>query len=68
MSRLLTLDCSPHSIPPLQVFAEADPAQPSLLFQYYLLDTTGFQPSVFTTKIPGSTTIPRRRRPLGREL
>lgn len=24
-ARLLTLDCSPHSIPPLQIFAEADP-------------------------------------------
>src|SRR5207247_621615 len=27
--------------------------KPSLLFQYYLLDTNGFQPSVFTSKIPG---------------
>jgi hypothetical protein len=55
LSRILTLDCSPHSIPPLQIFAEADPTAGgrSLLFQYYLLDSTGFQPSVFTTKIPG---------------
>jgi hypothetical protein len=54
LSRLLTLDCSPHSIPPVQIFAEADPrTSRSLLFQYYLLDSTGFQPSVFTTKIPG---------------
>jgi hypothetical protein len=53
-ARLLTLDCSPHSIPPLQIFAEADPVnKKSLLFQYYLLDSTGFQPSVFTTKIAG---------------
>jgi hypothetical protein len=53
-SRLLTLDCSPHSIPPLQVFAEADPVTSrSRLFQYYLLDSTGFQPSVFTGVIPG---------------
>jgi hypothetical protein len=53
--RLVTLDCSPHSIPPLQIFAEADPAAggKSQLFQYYLLDNTGFQPSVFTTTIPG---------------
>jgi len=51
--RLLTLDCSPHSIPPVQVFAEADPTMggKSRLFQYYLLDSTTFQPSVFTTKI-----------------
>jgi len=54
LARILTLDCSPHSIPPLQIFAEADPTTSrSLLFQYYLLDSTGFQPSVFTTKIPG---------------
>jgi hypothetical protein len=54
LSRLLTLDCSPHSIPPLQVFAEADPTTSrSLLFQYYLLDSTGFQASPFTTKIAG---------------
>src|SRR5262245_59123913 len=34
--RLVTLDCSPHSIPPLQVFAEADPVtSKSQLFQYY---------------------------------
>jgi hypothetical protein len=54
LQRLLTLDCSPHSIPPVQIFAEADPVtNRSLLFQYYLLDSTGFQPSVFTTKIKG---------------
>src|SRR5215813_11352048 len=51
--RLVTLDCSPHSIPPLQVFAEADPVtSKSRLFMYYLLDSNGFQPSVFTTRIP----------------
>ena len=54
LQRLLTLDCSPHSIPPLQIFAEANPVtNRSLLFQYYLLDSTGFQPSVFTTRIDG---------------
>jgi hypothetical protein len=53
--RLVTLDCSPHSVAPLQVFAEADPAMggKSRLFMYYLLDSTGFQPSVFTSSIPG---------------
>jgi hypothetical protein len=40
-----------HTYLPLQVFAEAD--NPSQLFQYYLLDTTGFQPNVFTAIIPG---------------
>ena len=52
--RLVTLDCNPHSVTPLQVFAEADPTtRKSRLFMYYLLDSTGFQPSVFTTSIPG---------------
>src|SRR5262249_3265476 len=52
--RLVTLDCSPHSVTPVQVFAEADPiTRKSQLFMYYLLDNTGFQPSVFTTRIPG---------------
>src|SRR6266851_212216 len=38
----------------VQVFAEADPViHKSRLFMYYLLDSTGFQPSVFTTRIPG---------------
>ena len=54
LDRLQTLDCSPHSVPPLQVFAEADPkTRQSQLFMYYLLDSTGFEPSVFTTVIPG---------------
>jgi len=52
--RLVTLDCSPHSIAPLQVFAEADPVtSKSRLFMYYLLDNSGFEPSVFTTRIAG---------------
>jgi hypothetical protein len=58
--RLVLLDCSPHSIAPLQVFAEAD--NKSLLFQYYLLDSTGFQPSVLTTKIPGINDDPSTMR------
>jgi hypothetical protein len=40
-----------HSYLPVQAFAEA--GQPSQLFQYYLLDTTGFEPNVFTAVIPG---------------
>jgi hypothetical protein len=35
----------------VRAYAEAD--QPSQLFQYYLLDTHGFEPNVFTAKIPG---------------
>jgi hypothetical protein len=49
--RLSQLADRPHSVLPLQVYAEADGA--SQLFQYYLLDTNGFEPNVFTTIIPG---------------
>ncbi len=49
--RLVEMAGRPHSLLPLTVFSEAE--QPSQLFQYYLLDTTGFQPNVFTAKIPG---------------
>jgi hypothetical protein len=49
--RLVQLAARPHSVLPVQTFAEAD--QPSQLFQYYLLDTSGFEPNVFTTRIPG---------------
>jgi hypothetical protein len=41
----------PHSQLPTQAFNEADGA--SRLFQYYLLDTNGFEPNVFTTIFPG---------------
>ena len=41
----------PHTFLPIQAYAEAD--KPSQLFQYYLLDTHGFEPNVFTTRIPG---------------
>jgi hypothetical protein len=41
----------PHTALPIQAYAEAD--QPSQLFQYYLLDTSGFEPNVFTSIIPG---------------
>ena len=49
--RLVQLADRPHTYLPLQAFAEADGA--SQLFQYYLLDTTAFQPNVFTTIFPG---------------
>ena len=53
--RLAQLANRPHTYLPLQVFNEADGA--SQLFQYYLLDTSGFEPNVFTAIIPGG---PRR--------
>lgn len=49
--RLIRLARRPHTYLPLQIFAEADGA--SQLFQYYLLDTTGFEPNVFTAIFPG---------------
>jgi len=49
--RLAQLANRPHTYLPMQTFAEADGA--SQLFQYYLLDTTGFEPNVFTAIIPG---------------
>ena len=49
--RLARLANRPHSQLPTQVYAEADKA--SQLFQYYLLDTNGFQPNVFTKIFPG---------------
>jgi hypothetical protein len=55
--RLVQLADRPHTYLPIQPFAEAqNPDQSpksSLLFQYYLLDTTGFEPNVFTSIIPG---------------
>jgi hypothetical protein len=49
--RLIELGERPHSFLPLTIFSEAP--TPSQLFAYYLLDTTGFQPNVFTTTIAG---------------
>src|SRR2546425_6128376 len=48
--RLIRLADRPHSYLPIQAFAEADGA--SQLFQYYVLDTTGFEPNVFTAILP----------------
>jgi len=50
-SRLGRMARRPHSYLPLPAFAEADKS--SKLFQYYLLDSDGFQPNVFTAIIPG---------------
>ena len=57
--RLLQMARRPHSQLPTQAYAEAhfDHApfkpKPSQLFQYYLLDTTGFESNPFTSLIPG---------------
>ena len=57
--RLVQLAGRPHSQLPTQAYAEAHfdkpPFKPkaSQLFQYYLLDTTGFEANPFTSLIPG---------------
>ena len=50
-ARLIELAGRPHTYPPLTVFSEAP--TPSQLFGYFLLDSTAFEPNVFTTTIPG---------------
>lgn len=55
-NRLAILAGRPHSQLPTQAYAEAsdkNKPKPSQLFQYYLLDTTGFEPNPFTSLIPG---------------
>ncbi len=49
-NRLIELAGRPHTYLPATAFSEA--ANPSQLVTYYLLDTEGFQPNVFTAKIP----------------
>ena len=49
--RLEVMAERPHSALPTQAYAEAD--LPSQLFQYYLLDTTGFEPNPFTKRFQG---------------
>jgi hypothetical protein len=49
---LVRIASRPHSQLPVQAYAEAD--GPSQLFQYYLLDSTGFEPNPFTSLIPGA--------------
>src|SRR5215467_37945 len=57
--RLVRLAGRPHSQLPTQAYAEAHSdhppmkPKPSELFQYYLLDTTGFEPNPFTAIFPG---------------
>jgi len=52
---LENLAVRPHSILPVQARAEAD--KPSQLFQYYLLNTQGFEPNVFTKRITGANDV-----------
>ena len=57
--RLVRLADRPHSQLPTQAYAEAHfdkppfKPKPSQLFQYYLLDTTGFEPNPFTAIFAG---------------
>jgi len=57
--RLVRLADRPHSQLPTQAYAEAHfdnqpfKPKPSQLFQYYLLDATGFEPNPFTAIFPG---------------
>jgi hypothetical protein len=57
--RLVRLADRPHSQLPTQAYAEAHSdktpfkPKPSQLFQYYLLDTTSFEPNPFTATFPG---------------
>src|SRR5262245_43811444 len=57
--RLVRLADRPHSQLPTQAYAEAHfdtppfKPKPSQLFQYYLLDTTGFEPNPFTSLLSG---------------
>src|SRR5688572_19209240 len=64
-NRIVEMAGRPHTYVPQTVFSEVkgagkDADVPSQLFQYYLLDTTGFQSNVFTSVIPGinDTAIP----------
>jgi hypothetical protein len=50
-ARLVRLAGRPHSVLPVQAYSEAD--SPDQLFQYYLLDSTGFEPNPFTHLFPG---------------
>ncbi|HEY8159274.1 MAG TPA: hypothetical protein VIF10_11285 [Methylobacter sp.] len=55
-NQLAILAGRPHSQLPTQAYAEAhtdNKPKPSQLFQYYLLDTKGFEPNPFTTLIKG---------------
>ena len=49
--QLVKLGARPHSTLPIQAYAEADLR--SQLFQYYLLDTHGFEPNPFTKQFQG---------------
>ena len=49
--QLMVLAARPHSMLPVQAYAEAD--APSQLFQYYVLDARGFEPNDFTKVFPG---------------
>ncbi len=59
--RIVSIGARPHTFAPLTVFSEAQSA--SRLFAYYLLDSKGFEPNIFTTTIPGINDGMARPRP-----
>jgi len=58
-NQLVRIASRPHSQLPTQAYAEAHTdtppfkPKPSQLFQYYLLDISGFEPNPFASLIPG---------------
>ncbi len=54
-NRLVEMAGRPHSVLPVTNFDEVEDGQSArgLLFGYYLLDTSDFQPNVFTSIVPG---------------
>jgi hypothetical protein len=57
--RIVEMAERPHTYVPQTIFSEVkgigkEDDVPSKLFQYYLLDTTGFQSNVFTSVIDGN--------------
>src|SRR5262245_24706469 len=63
--RIVEMAGRPHTYVPQTLFSEVkgtgnNADVPSQLFQYYLLDTTGFESNIFTAVIPGinDTAIP----------
>ena len=57
-TRILQLAARPHTYLPIHAFAEAD--KPSSLFQYYLIDSNGFQPN---PRFPASTITQSKQLP-----
>jgi hypothetical protein len=50
-NRIVEIGTRPHTFSPLTVFSEAQ--KESQLFAYYLIDSKGFEPNIFTTTFVG---------------